>query len=623
MAETIDNFIFGLAFGAPDVRNLRKAEKMAADTEKKREKQVKEAGRRIERLRTRIRNTQDRDEKKQLQRQLTNLRTYEKRAKSAYRQVAKEAREAGKAAERAAERRSRATREIRGGLVRGAGGLAAGIVGAGVAAGAGLVSMTKQVAENGAELQRWAKTMDVSVEALSTLQEGFGLVAVPADNTREAIKTLRENLGELARVGTGPAKDSLGSLGLALEDIDGLDADEQMAVLADAMRDVQDPAKQLSIAIELMGEDGRHLLPVLRDGGDAVRALGMRAKETGAVMDQTLVESTVELDKNMAVLRGQLKGSANDISAEVIPAFNEWYQENQELIDQDIAGVTRNISDAIQSLLPFLDTLTSGFRLASEAASGLALVGESLSIQFQEWSQGNFISDSEAFDRASERRIRRNQEASAARAERQAAQSAAAPVLADIRASQAAFGRAGRRSQAGAFEAAELSRGRGGRRGRADAMGPEDLEADEMFGEELRRLAANSGVGDVAVNSALKAAGRELKGGAAQQVARQAALRELGGKAGVDFTKTNGDPLMSELFGSNVPDIELSKIARGAQPQTLVSNINNNFQFDIDQSIQSGADAGEVARQSAKMIRQGFESSIEKSTKTAKVTFLR
>ena len=108
-------------------------------------------------------------------------------------------------------------------------------------------------------------------------------------------------------------------------------------------------------------------------------------------------------------------------------------------------------------------------------------------------------------------------------------------------------------------------------------------------------------------------------------MARNAALGRLGSSAGVDLTvKKQTDPLLSQIFGDeNVPDVQLSSIARGAEPQVLISNITNNFDFKIDQVIDGAGDPAMVGDLSGRAIRDFFQGSISAATRTAKVNFAR
>lgn len=147
---------------------------------------------------------------------------------------------------------------------------------------------------------------------------------------------------------------------------------------------------------------------------------------------------------------------------------------------------------------------------------------------------------------------------------------------------------------------------------------------DALAGDDLRRLAERNGLGETAVKAALTAGATSLQEGATEGVARTAALGRLGSLAGKDFgpSKTK-DPLLSAIFGNDVPDIELSALSRGAEPQVLISTINNNFNFDNKFDINGAGDPADVGNAVAVALRDTFQGALEASTKTAKVNFAR
>lgn len=167
--------------------------------------------------------------------------------------------------------------------------------------------------------------------------------------------------------------------------------------------------------------------------------------------------------------------------------------------------------------------------------------------------------------------------------------------------------------------------GRGGGSKFVEDISAGEFEFEEMHGDELRRLAERYGVGQAAVDASIKAGAASVASGDTPFLARNAALGRLGQSAGVDLTvKRQTDPLLSQIFGDeNVPDVQLSSIARGAEPQVLISNITNNFSFDIDQVIDGAGDPAMVGDMSGRAIREFFQSSIAQATRTAKVNFAR
>lgn len=160
--------------------------------------------------------------------------------------------------------------------------------------------------------------------------------------------------------------------------------------------------------------------------------------------------------------------------------------------------------------------------------------------------------------------------------------------------------------------------GGGGKQPKVDISKFEDLA-----GSSIRATAERVGASDIAVKAAIEAGAKELNAGKSEGVARNAALSSLGSAVGRDLTTRTTDPLLSSIFGENVPDIELSALSRGADPQVLISTINNTFSFDNEFNIDGAGDPQELGNAIALQLRDVFEGAIEASTKTAKVNFAR
>lgn len=237
----------------------------------------------------------------------------------------------------------------------------AAIGAAAVVAGAALtVNLTQKFIESGAELDTWARKIDVSAQELQRLEFAGQTVGAEVDNTREAIKTLRENLGEMARVGSGPAVDALGTLGIELDEIKDLGATEQLQLLAEAMNDLPDQAQRVSVALEVMGEDGGALLPLFEQGAEGIAKMTARADELGVVMDERAIASAKEAKLAIGELTATATGLGQSIAArlapkvvEVVDRLQGWFEANREIIDQKIDQFIEGVIPALEDLVEF------------------------------------------------------------------------------------------------------------------------------------------------------------------------------------------------------------------------------------------------------------------------------
>lgn len=563
------------------------------------------------------------------------------------------------AAKRVESRWGEASKKIRSGI--NAAGKAIGLA-MGAAAGA-TIAFTKEILDQGKDLDTWRKKLGSSAEDLGRVEQGFRSLNIEQDNTREALKTLRENLGELERLGTGPARDSLGSLGLTLKDLQGLTLEDQLGVLSDALQGVENHSQRLSIAIELMGEDGAALLPALELGSRGIRELGDAASDSGRVMSDDLVDSTVRVNKSMDRLKGELSGVALELAESLIPeledgtdAVIQFTEEHQKLIKEDIPSAIRAIGeafafvaeqtvDAIAGVRDFADELSDA-DLRSRVQSGRGLGerifdaatsfgGSEVQLATERAILGHGVGgtdDPAALGIVGERSARALTPAGRRqlRAERAAIQQGvrgAQDVAAIAEADQA-------NREAFAAANATMQRGRRGRRfnageragasGGGSAAGGEDERAaeeaakrsEELFGEMFRSLAEQSGAGAIAVQASLEAAAKQLQEGAVSGVAQEAGLRRLGSLTGKDY-KQQKSGLLDE-FGVQAV---LPGVTRSG-PQVQVTETTNNYTFDQKFNVPPG-DVREVARHVAAATRESWRAEVEGTIRATEVKYAR
>lgn len=655
MAEEVAEYVFGLSFGRVDQRNLKKAEEAAKKTAQETEREYKKAAKAVEKAQLEVTAATTSEAKKAAQEQLKAAKQSQAairleliKSKDKASDLAREMEKVGQRGARAAAAARKAWSDFRSGLGLGrgltVGGVAATgvkVAGAAAVAGAGAIAAaTMSVIEHGKEIDKWrAKIVGTreEVQVLDLVTEKFN---VDADNGREAVKTLRENLGELARIGTGPAKDSLGSLGLTLEEINGLPVDEQMAVLAEALVAIEDPAKRLSIAIELMGEDGAALLPVLEQGGDKIREMGSAARDSGRILSDDLIDSTQRLDQELKQMRGELSKVAVEIATQVIPEVLDFVDKNEEFLKQDLPRVLSDSAKAAMALAKALapvvenianigknmrelrrevDLRQEGRRHKAEALAtrlGLAPTEESAAQAGLVLIGGRTYSQARAREILGGGRKKTSGPRQPTQIERDLEANSRIVNQTRWRARGEKFDKTERDSQdPNKKSASEIARAREQRELKALA---EQAFAGPL-GDEIMRLADRTEVTFEGVESAMMAAAKAMQEGANDKVVRDAALGRLGQLAGEDFKKKR-DPLMAEFMGDEWDtDQSLDNITRGTQPQVLVNTTNNNFNFENRFEISGANEPSAVAREVVRTQRSDWESQVQRAERSVKI----
>lgn len=157
--------------------------------------------------------------------------------------------------------------------------LGAAAVAAGYKVAQFLVRQLTAAVERASELVDTADKLGVSLESLQNLQFIGGRVGVEAETLNKALAMLQKNLGG------GKISGELKSIGLNIEDLKKMKADEAFMVISDALRLVSDETERAALTAKFFGRGGQELNNVLRMGSESMRQMAREGKALGAVMN--------------------------------------------------------------------------------------------------------------------------------------------------------------------------------------------------------------------------------------------------------------------------------------------------------------------------------------------------
>jgi hypothetical protein len=559
--------------------------------------------------------------------------------------------------------------------------VAAGIATIGTAvvgAAAGLFALADKSTKTADAIAKASRNAGIAADEFQRLAHAGNLSDVSTQTLGRTVQTLNRQILEAQRGGVTPFSESLATVGLELDDLRG-SATENLGTLFDALNRIPDEGDRAALAVELLGKGGREMGSLIAGGSAELRAMGDEAQRLGLIIDEEALAASEEFQDSLTRMEGALGSIARDIGISVAPAIDdvvtqttEWAAANREVIATDLESSARGLGDAIVSLLPLLAQMVG---LIGDAASEWALLAEAANLTPEQvaaetgrtvdssgWAAakgavggpikafGTLVSggDVEASDfvggpigaalglfggdegrgeAAEIIRNRRRIQGDAARSKRKREADRERLNLAPFDVQGPTVGEGGLKynPRTGKYEREKKRGGGGKRKGATPDFEAEDfelLEAEDMFGADLDRLAARVGATPEQRQAALEAASSSLAGNASPSVALKAATSRLSSLTGVDVSPSK-DPMMSEIFGENVPDIELSKLAMGAQPQTLIATINNTFNTEIANEINGAGNPADVASQVVQTFKTVIEGTIAKSTKTAGVPWAR
>jgi hypothetical protein len=221
----------------------------------------------------------------------------------------------------------------------------------GVALGAAaIVGFTKRTIDAVGGLGEMADQLGVSTDALQAYQFAATQVGLSQEQLQQGLARLTRNIGDAAN-GSDQALRMFKALGIGVLDAAGnvRTTEDILGDVADALKDIEDPARRAAVAYEMLGRAGQRFLPFLQDGRQGLRNLGMQARESGAIIDKELIDKFDKISD--AIQRAKIKGTV---------AFASWLDAMVTKSEEFHGKIIRNLQPAADAMKALDDAQKKG-----------------------------------------------------------------------------------------------------------------------------------------------------------------------------------------------------------------------------------------------------------------------
>lgn len=256
---------------------------------------------------------------------------------------------------------TRSLKRFAGGAAKVAGvGLA--VIGAGAVAAAAVV--VPAVARTMKSIDSLAKTSDklgITTENLAGLRHAAELTGAGADVMDKGLEKMVKTVSEAA-VGTGLGVNALNELGISAQALNSMSPDQQFNALSDAISQVQNPADQLRLTMDLFGRSGGALVNTLKGGSTALNQMTGEANQLGLAISRTDAAKVEMANDAYTRLQGGIQGLWNTLTVQLAPIL--------EFVANQFLGWMGNGTTAA-------DAVRSGMRYVVQ---GIGIVGNIINL---------------------------------------------------------------------------------------------------------------------------------------------------------------------------------------------------------------------------------------------------
>jgi phage-related minor tail protein len=202
-----------------------------------------------------------------------------------------------------------------------------------------LGALAVKTAMSADEIADSAAKIGLSAESFQEWNHVAKIAGSSTESLNKAFVKVNGILGDIATGNGEKVSESLSQIGLSVEDLKGLNADQAFGTIRDALAGVKDEALRVGIANEFFGEKiGSELLPILSQEASSIadlrneaQALGVITNEQAAIagsfndaLDQTKQSlSRLAMDLSATVLP-ILQSLVEKVRDEIIPTIRNW-----------------------------------------------------------------------------------------------------------------------------------------------------------------------------------------------------------------------------------------------------------------------------------------------------------
>ncbi len=235
----------------------------------------------------------------------------------------------------------------------------------GAAAAAALTVVTKRAFENIDALAKTADALSITTEKLAGYQLAAQVTGVGQEQFNKALLRQQKTIFD-AQQGLTTATRALDVLGLEVEDLIGLSADEQFAAIAEAMGTVENATLRSGAAAQIFGARNVAVLKTLDLGREGLEAYAAEAERVGLAVSRVDAAKIEQANDAMLLARQRVQGIGNVIAVQLAPVVTSLATAfHQSGIDAETMGRT---------VARVLDGLAFGAGIVADAFHGWRLI---------------------------------------------------------------------------------------------------------------------------------------------------------------------------------------------------------------------------------------------------------
>jgi hypothetical protein len=189
----------------------------------------------------------------------------------------------------------------------------------------GIKNFIESTIDGAAALRAQAATLGLTTDELQKYQYVADALHTPTRQVAFAFRFFNRAVGEAA-LGTKHANKVFSDLGMKIKDSNGKirPTADLLFEFSDKLKKVPDQATRTALAMSTLGRGGAELLPLLQNGGDALRDMFQDVDDLGGGFNAVFVKQAAEARVHLVRLRFAIRGMGVAITQALLPGMEKW-----------------------------------------------------------------------------------------------------------------------------------------------------------------------------------------------------------------------------------------------------------------------------------------------------------
>lgn len=216
-----------------------------------------------------------------------------------------------------------------------------------------LKQLVTGAADSAVEIANLSRMAGLSTTDFQKMAAGAASVGIGQEKLSDILKDVNDKVGDFLNTGGGELQDFFTNIapkvGVTADQFRKLNGADALQLYVSSLQKAGASQSEMTFYMEALANDATGLIPLLRDNGSALKALGDQAEATGAILSGDTILAAQHFNAQLTQLDQYLIAAKTSMAAEFLPVVAQFTTDMNEAIKSSggLSEVTKKAGAAI------------------------------------------------------------------------------------------------------------------------------------------------------------------------------------------------------------------------------------------------------------------------------------